>query len=66
MRVALLPKELPEIIVATEPTELIAIDGVPTFTPTANNALFFVSNTEADVFRHVDSDTWFVLLSGRW
>ncbi|MEM9304082.1 MAG: carbohydrate-binding family V/XII [Pseudomonadota bacterium] len=60
------PEDLPEIIVATEPTELIAIDGVPTFTPTANNALFFVSNTESDVFRHVDSGTWFVLLSGRW
>ena len=56
----------PEIVVATEPTELISIDGEPKYTPIASTGLLYVANTESDVFRDIDSQHIFVLLSGRW
>ncbi len=55
-----------QVIVATEPTELISTDGPPTYTPVQGNDLLYISNTQSDVFMEVGSQTNYVLLSGRW
>lgn len=54
------------IIVATEPTELIASEGEPTYTPIAGTGLLYMSNTESDVLMEIASQKYFVLLAGRW
>jgi len=56
----------PEIVVATEPTELISIDGEPQYTPIGSTGLLHVANTESDVFRDIETQQTFVLISGRW
>ena len=56
----------PKIIVATEPSELIVVDGKPEYTPLAGGELLYVSNSEDDVLVEVASQRHYVLLSGRW
>jgi hypothetical protein len=58
--------EFPRIIVATQPTELIVFAGQPEYTPIENTNLLDVSNTDSDVFRDIDNQLIYVLLSGRW
>jgi len=56
----------PKIIVVTEPTNLIVSDGQPKWTPIEGNELLYMSNTESDVLMEIQSQRYFVLLSGRW
>ncbi len=56
----------PKIELATEPTELIVFDGEPKYSPIQNTNLLFVENTKSDIFMNVSSQTYFVLVSGRW
>ena len=39
----------PEIILSTEPAELVYIEGDPVYTPVADENLMYVSNTDGDV-----------------
>lgn len=55
-----------QIIVATEPTELIVTDGEPEFQTVTGTNLLFISNTDSDVFMDIDSQQIYALLSGRW
>lgn len=55
-----------EIIVATQPTELLMTQGEPTYSPISGTNLLVVSNTDDDLFMDTDSQRHFVLLSGRW
>ncbi len=57
---------MPQIIVATEPSELISCDGEPKYSPIADTSLLYMSNTDSDVFMEISSQKYFVLLSGRW
>lgn len=57
---------IPQIIVSTEPAELIQSDGEPTYVPISGTDLLYVSNTEDDVFMHIGSQRYLALLSGRW
>lgn len=61
-----LSQEQPEIIVTTEPTELIVLDGEPEYSSVSGTALLYVSDTESDVFLDVGSQQYWVVLSGRW
>ncbi len=54
------------VVVATEPTELIATDGKPDWQQTAAGRLLYVRNTETPWFREVESQKHYILLSGRW
>jgi len=54
------------IMTATEPTELVVTDGEPKYTPLPGNELLYATNTESDLFLHIDSASYFILLSGRW
>jgi hypothetical protein len=58
--------EAPKILIVTEPSELIVFDGEPKYSPLQNTNLLFVENTESDIFMDVNSQTYYVLLSGRW
>ena len=56
----------PAIVVSTEPTELIVIEGQPEYTPITEADLMYVSNTESDIVMDMGSARYFVVLSGRW
>lgn len=54
------------IIVSTEPAELIQSNGEPNFTPVQQTNLLFIKNSGNDIFMDVSSQQYYVLLSGRW
>jgi hypothetical protein len=56
----------PRVLTATEPTELISIDGPPRYAPLVGDELLYVTNTESDVVRMVSTQALYVLLAGRW
>jgi hypothetical protein len=57
---------VPQIVVSTVPAELIFIDGKPEFEPLQGNDILAVSNTDSDVIFDIDTQNYYVLLSGRW
>jgi len=57
----------PKIVVATEPTELVVTDGPPRWAPVEGvEDLLYMENTESDVFLEIASQSYYILLSGRW
>jgi hypothetical protein len=54
------------IIVATEPTELIVSDGEPSWAPVEGMNLLYMDNTDSDAFLELSTQSYYVLLSGRW
>jgi hypothetical protein len=57
---------VPEMVISTEPAELIFIDGKPEFEPLSVSEIMVVSNTDSDVVFEIASQNYYVLLSGRW
>jgi len=57
---------VPQIIVSTEPAELIQSNGEPNFSPIDGTALLYVKNSSNDIFMNVSSQQYYVLLAGRW
>lgn len=57
---------VPEIIVSTEPAELIQINGEPQFSAIDDTRLLYVTNTDSDLFMSLPQQRYYVLLSGRW
>ena len=57
---------VPDIIVATEPTELLVTDGAPQWTAIPQTGLEYAENTSGNLFRQASGSPYFVLLSGRW
>jgi hypothetical protein len=55
----------PEIVVATEPTELVVTDGAAVFVPLVDD-LLVLQNSDDDVFMHVASQQFYIVLAGRW
>jgi hypothetical protein len=55
-----------KIIVSTQPAELIQSNGEAKFSSLENSGLLFVSNSGDDIFMDVDSQNYYVLISGRW
>jgi hypothetical protein len=56
----------PEVIVSTEPAELIQLTGEPQFSPIDGTKLLYVTNTDGDLFMSVPEQRFYLLLSGRW
>ncbi len=54
------------IVVSTSPTELIQTEGEAKFAAVEGTSLLYVRNTDDDIFMDVNSQNYFVLLSGRW
>ncbi len=57
---------IPRVIVATEPSELIVIDGKPKFGSAAENEILYVTNTDSDVLMEIATQRYFILIAGRW
>ena len=60
------PKAPTEIIIATEPTELIQTEGAPTYKVIAGTSLLYADNTLDEIFKDVNTQEAFILISGRW
>ena len=60
------PSTPPKIVVSTVPAELIVSDGVPSYQPINETGLLYMSNTDSDVLMDINTQTYFVLLAGRW
>lgn len=56
----------PAVMVATTPTELVSTTGDPVFAPVSGTDLLYVTNTESDVFKDINNQDYYLLLSGRW
>jgi hypothetical protein len=54
------------VFVSTTPAELILLRGAPVYTAVAGTKLFWVSNTDSDVFRTGRDGPLYFLVSGRW
>lgn len=57
---------VPAISVATEPTELVVLDGEPEFQAVPDTNLLYVSNTDSDIFMDISTQSIYILISGRW
>ncbi len=57
---------VPTIYVTQVPTELIVFRGQPDFVPITGTQLLWASNTHGDVFIETTSNSYYVLMSGRW
>jgi hypothetical protein len=57
---------IPLIIVATKPTELIQSSGKAKFNNIEGTSLLYMNNSDDDIFMDVNSQNYFVLISGRW
>jgi hypothetical protein len=55
----------PEIVVSTEPAELVVTEGPAAFVPLVDD-LLVLQNSEDDVFMHVSSQKFYIVLAGRW
>ena len=57
---------MPQVIISKEPAELLVIDGEPDYKPIVGNELLYVNNTESNILMEIESQQYFILLSGRW
>ena len=55
-----------EVVVAKEPTELIVSAGPPSWAPVEGMNLLYMDNTDSNVFLELSTQSYYVLLSGRW
>jgi hypothetical protein len=60
------PAVVPAVILRTKPAELIVTDGEPNFVPVPSTNLLYVKNSENNVFMDIKSQSYFILISGRW
>ncbi len=60
------PASPPSIVVSTEPAELIQSDGEADFQSIEGTSLLYMSNTTNDILMDISSQTYYVLLAGRW
>lgn len=56
----------PAVLVSTKPAELIQSDGPASFANISGTNLLYMSNSDDNIFKNVDDQLYYVLLSGRW
>jgi len=56
----------PALFVSTTPTELIQSKGTATYATITGTNLLYVSNSDDDIFKNINDQNFYVLLSGRW
>jgi hypothetical protein len=57
---------VPVLMLATRPTELVATDGAAQLEPVAGTNLLTITNTDHAVFVYPPTNTYYLLISGRW
>jgi len=60
------PGVVPQMIVATRPTELLQSKGPPQLTPIPGTELLYLANSPNDIFMVLGAQTYYALISGRW
>lgn len=55
-----------QIVISTEPAELIQSEGEGVFQSIQGTNLLYMSNSEDEIFMDISSQKYYVLLSGRW
>ena len=58
--------DVPAIVTATEPTELVVSSGSPKWTSLDGGKLLYVQNTETHWISDLDTENVYLQLSGRW
>jgi hypothetical protein len=58
--------QVPRVFVSNQPAELILLTGEPKYVQVPGTALFWVSNTDSDVFRMGKTGLVYYLVAGRW
>jgi hypothetical protein len=58
--------EVTDILVSTEPSELIQTKGEPTYKTIQGTSLLYASNTTNQLFKDINTQKTYTLLSGRW
>ncbi|MCC5932587.1 MAG: hypothetical protein JJU28_25300 [Cyclobacteriaceae bacterium] len=56
----------PEVLISTDPAELIQSDGMPNFASIDGTSLLYMTNTRNSIFMHIDTQRYYLLLTGRW
>jgi hypothetical protein len=56
----------PQVFVATSPTELIITTGAPDWVPITGTMLLYVGNTTANIFKNLNDQQTYLLVTGRW
>ena len=59
-------KDAPRVFYTTAPSEMILLKGQPAYEQVGDTNLFWVSNTESDVFRLGKTGPVYYLVAGRW
>ena len=60
------PGVVPQMSVATRPTELLQSKGPPQLTPIPGTELLYLANSPNDIFMVLGAQTYYALISGRW
>jgi len=60
------PGVVPQLVVATRPTELLQSKGEPQFAPIPGTQLLYMGNSPNDIFMALGSQAYYVVISGRW
>jgi hypothetical protein len=60
------PKGPTEIVISKVPAELLQSDGDATFASVEGTELLYVSNSDDYIFKVINDQLYYVLLSGRW
>lgn len=55
-----------EIMISTEPAELIQSNGEGVFASIQGTSLLYMNNSEDEIFMDINAQKYYVLLSGRW
>jgi len=55
-----------DILVSTVPAEIVQTEGEPTYKAVEGSTLLYVDNSLDEIFKDVESQKNFILLSGRW
>lgn len=55
-----------QIIVRTAPSELLLSNGSPQYSAVENTSLLFMTNTDDDIIMDINTQEYYVLISGRW
>ncbi|MEO5594395.1 MAG: hypothetical protein ABIR15_08045 [Chitinophagaceae bacterium] len=55
-----------DILVTTEPAELIQTEGAPTYQAVEGSTLLYVNNSLDEIFKDVESQKNYILIAGRW
>ncbi len=59
-------EKAPQVFLVYKPSELIVLNGSPTWEPVRGTQLMWVSNTESDLFFCTTDRSYYFLTSGRW